>query len=179
MPKRKEYVIDTNVPIVANQATQAGVDIPIECILACVDEIEQITQNGRLVLDEDHEIFEEYKKHLSTHGQPGQAHVFFKWVYNHQHDPSKVTRVKIHKQGDSYQEFPEHPQLKDFDISDRKFVAVSNICPGKPIILQAVDSKWWSYKDTLKAVGITVHFLCPQYVETKNKTVKSKKKRAG
>jgi hypothetical protein len=90
-----------------------------------------------------------------------------------------VTRTKIHKQRDSYQEFPDSPELKEFDPSDRKFVAVSNTHPSKPVILQAVDSKWLSYKGALKAVGITVHFLCPEYVETKNKMPKSKKKRIG
>ncbi len=67
----------------------------------------------------------------------------------------------------SYQEFPKHDDLNDFDKSDRKFVAVANACTGKPPILQATDSKWWGWKDALNDVGITVHFLCPEYAKTK------------
>jgi len=53
-----------------------------------------------------------------------------------------------------------------FDRSDRKFVAVANAHPAKPPILQSTDSKWWGWKDALHEVGITVHFLCPEYVQT-------------
>ncbi len=51
--------------------------------------------------------------------------------------------------------------------SDRKFVAVANAHPDKPPIMHATDSKWWAWKDALKDVGITVHFLCPDYVKAK------------
>ena len=50
--------------------------------------------------------------------------------------------------------------------SDRKFVAVANAHPAKPPILQSTDSKWWGWKEALQEVGITVHFLCPEYVKT-------------
>jgi hypothetical protein len=75
--------------------------------------------------------------------------------------------VVITKVGDSYEEFPSHDGLNDFDRSDRKFVAVTNAHPDKPPILQATDSKWWGWKDALAEVGITAHFLCPEYAEDK------------
>lgn len=167
---RKEYVIDTNVPIVANLATKAdaNTDIPPKCIAACVEHIKRITQDGGLVLDEDGEMLEEYRRYLSGRGQPGQGDAFIKWVFNHQWNTNKVTRVKIHKQGDNYQEFPKHSQLKDFDRSDRKFVAAANARSNepsdKPAIWQAIDSKWLKWKDALQEMGITVYFLCPEYV---------------
>ena len=43
----------------------------------------------------------------------------------------------------------------------------ANAHPDKPPILQATDSKWWGWKDALAEVGITVHFLCPDYVKAK------------
>jgi hypothetical protein len=55
----------------------------------------------------------------------------------------------------------------NFDNSDRKFVAVANAHPDKPEILQATDSKWWGWKDALAKVGITVSFMCPEYVRIK------------
>jgi len=164
---REEYVIDTNVPIVANLATRDDADIPAACIAACVRYIKRITQEGGLVLDEDGEIFQEYRNKLSLRGQSGQGDAFVKWVFDHQWIESKVSRVKIHKQHDSYMEFPDHPGLEKFDPSDRKFVAVSNAHPGKPPILQATDSKWWGWKDALQLMGITVCFLCPSYIKEK------------
>ena len=76
-------------------------------------------------------------------------------------------RIAINKNGESYDEFPVHDGLSDFDKSDRKFVAVANAHPEKPQILQATDSKWWGWKNVLKEVEITVHFLCPDYVGAK------------
>lgn len=61
-------------------------------------------------------------------------------------------------------EFPDHEGLKDFDISDRKFVAVANAHESKPPILQATDSKWWGWKAHLAQCGITVQFLCPEEI---------------
>jgi hypothetical protein len=162
---RKEYVIDTNVPVTANLATQGDADIPADCISACVQYIKHITQNGGLVLDDGGEIFEEYRRRLSLRGQPGQGDAFVKWVCDHQWDERKVTRVRINRQGDSYQEFPTHPELTSFDPSDRKFVAVSNARPDKPAILQGLDSKWWGWASALEEGGIEVCFLCPEIVE--------------
>jgi hypothetical protein len=164
---RKEYVIDTNVPITANLATQGDADIPVECIAACVQHIKHITRHGGLVLDDGGEIFEEYRRNLSLRGQPGQGDAFVKWVCNHQWDASKVTRVRISKEGDSYQEFPAHPELADFDPADRKFVAVAGACPNKAAILQGVDSKWWGWAPALQETGIELCFLCRELIEAK------------
>jgi hypothetical protein len=90
-----------------------------------------------------------------------------KWVHDNRWSLPDTQRVKITRNGESYDEFPEHQDLKNFDKSDRKFVAVSNAHPEKPTILQATDSKWWGWKDALNDVGITVHFLCPEYIKNK------------
>ncbi len=44
------------------------------------------------------------------------------------------------------------------------FVAVAKAHPSNPTIFQATDSKWWGWKDALAREGITVSFLCPDYV---------------
>lgn len=75
--------------------------------------------------------------------------------------------MTITKTGDSYDEFPDHDKLENFDKSDRKFVAAANAHKDKPPILQATDNKWWGWKDSLAEVGITVHFLCPEYTKIK------------
>ena len=81
------------------------------------------------------------------------------------------------KAGDptGFEEFPDHPGLAGFDVSDRVFVAVSAAHPEKPPIVEASDSKWWGWKDALEQCGVRVGFLCPDELARKyrEKTGKS------
>ena len=165
----KKCLVDTNVPKTANLAAQPDLDLPFpdECVLKCVEAIEHVVTQRALVIDAGDEVFDEYRHGLSLAGQPGVGDRFMKWVHDHRWSLPEDHRVPITKNGESYEEFPEHPGLVNFDRSDRKFVAVANAHPEKPPILQATDSKWWSWKGALEDVGITVHFLCPKYVEAK------------
>ena len=162
-------LFDTNVPKNANLAIEPD-DIPDEltaCVLACVEVVEHVVKKGGLVVDSGEEIFDEYRNNLSMSGQPGVGDRFMKWVHDNQWNVQKVDRINITKIGESYDEFPAHAGLTAFDNSDRKFVAVANAHFAKPPILQATDSKWWGWKDALEKVGITVQFLCSDYVKAK------------
>jgi hypothetical protein len=165
----KKCLVDTNVPKTANLATQPdpGSDVSDACVLACVEAVEHVIKKRGLIIDAGDEIFDEYRQQLSMKGQPGIGDVFMKWVNDHRHNPAYCDRVTITKGGDSYDEFPTHDDLNDFDRSDHTFVAVANAHVEKPPILQATDSKWWGWKDALAEVEITVQFLCPEYVKTK------------
>ena len=165
----RKCLFDTNVPINANLTVDPG-DIPVEltaCVLACVEAVEHVTKKGGLVLDNGGEIFDEYRINLSMSGQPGVGDRFMKWVHDNQWNVQKVDRISITKNGESYEEFPDHAALTGFDNSDRKFVAVADAHPDNPPILQATDSKWWGWKDALEEVGITVQFLCSDYIKSK------------
>jgi hypothetical protein len=162
-------IVDTNVPKTANLA-QAPSDVPDEltgCVLACVEAIDHVIKKRGLVIDAGDEIFDEYRKQLSMKGQPGVGDRFMKWVHDNRWNLPDSCRVTITKNGASYTQFPAHMELASFDISDRKFVAVAQAHPNKPPIMQATDSKWWGWKDALANVGITVHFLCPEYAKAK------------
>ena len=163
-------LVDTNVPKTANLASQPDLksDVPDRCVLACIEAIEHVMKKRGLVIDAGGEIFDEYRQQLSMKGQPGVGDQFMKWVHDNQWSLPDVNRVAITQNGDSYDEFPVHEGLMNFDISDRKFVAAANAHPAKPSILQATDSKWWGWKDALMDIDITVHFLCPEYVKTKH-----------
>ena len=165
----KKCLVDTNVPMTANLATKSDPlsDVPDRCINECVTAIRHVIKKGVLVLDDGGEIFGEYIANLSLKGQPGVGDAFAKWVNDNQWNTRKVDRVSIEGNSHSYDEFPDHRGLIKFDISDRKFVAVANAHPQRPPILQATDSKWWGWKDVLDKVGITVHFLCPDYAKAK------------
>jgi hypothetical protein len=165
----KKCLVDTNVPKTANIATQLdpNSDVSDACVLACVEAVEYVIKKRCLIIDAGDEIFDEYRQQLSMKGQPGIGDRFMKWVHDNRWSLPDSHRVTITRNGDTYNEFPTHDDLNDFDKSDRKFVAAANAHAEKPPILQATDSKWWGWKDALKDVGITVHFLCPEYVEAK------------
>lgn len=166
----KKCLLDTNVPKTANLATQRDPDSDVSdtCVLACVEAVEHVIKKRGLIIDAGDEIFDEYRQHLSMKGQPGVGDRFMKWVHDNRWSLHGTQRVSITKNGHSYDEFPEHNELNDFDNSDRKFIAVANAHPNKPSILQATDSKWWGWKGALTKVGITVQFLCPEYVKAKH-----------
>ncbi len=165
----KKVVVDTNVPLTANKTTSlddAGEmddDAYIDCILKCIEAIEMVIAEKCPVVDDGGEIFEEYSHGLNFSGQPGVGDKFFKWIHDCQWDETKIDRVDIPISNGEYKHFPRHDGLRDFDRSDRKFVAVANAHPEKPPILQAVDFKWWKFRIPLKKAGITVHFLAPEY----------------
>ncbi len=164
-------LVDTNVPINANRATKHD-PIPDElntCVYKCVETIKHVVKNkNNLVIDSGDEIYDEYRRNLSMSGQPGVGDLFIKWVHDNRHNFPESNRVLITKNTDNtYNEFPDSENLTNFDIDDRKFIAVANAHPNKPPILQATDSKWWGYKDALQDVGITVNFLCPEYAKAK------------
>lgn len=163
-------VVDTNVPKVANLAIvrDPDSDIGLDCILACVDAIEHVMKH-RLVVDEGDEIFREYLRQIPMKGRGGIGFHFIKWVNDHRWSGTAIQQVAIHKEGNSYREFPKNSGLKKFDPSDRKFVAVANAHKDKPPILQAVDSKWVGWEDSLAKAGIHVCFLCPKYIKAKYK----------
>lgn len=162
-------LVDTNVPKTANLATQPDPrsDVSNACVLACIEAVEHVIKKRCLIIDAGDEIFDEYRQQLSMKGQPGVGDRFMKWVHDNRWSLHSTQRVKVTKNGDSYNEFPAHDGLKNFDKSDRKFVAVANVHAAKPPILQATDSKWWGWKHALAEVGIAVHFLCPEYAEAK------------
>lgn len=167
LPKR--CIVDTNIPISANMANRPD-SIPEElreCVLTCIECVEHVVENGGLVIDDNGEIFDEYRTGLSLSGQPGVGDRFVKWVHDHQWVATSINRITITRQGESYREFPDHNGLSGFDHSDRKFVAVANAHPDKPPILQATDSKWWGFSSVLDELGISVLFLCPEYVKDK------------
>ncbi len=165
----KKCLMDTNVPKTANLALapdQVPQDL-VGCVLACVEAVEHVIKKQALVMDAGEEIFDEYRQQLSMKGQPGVGDRFMKWVHDNRWSFPEANRVQITKNGESYDQFPAHAGLTQFDPSDRKFIAVANAHPEKPAIIQATDSKWWGWKDALGEVGITVHFLCHDYVQKK------------
>jgi hypothetical protein len=152
-------VVDTNVPIVANEKSPQADDSLVE---KCIDALLELTRSGGLVLDDGGLIFEEYRQNLSLSGQPGTGDAFMKWVHDHQWLEELCERRTITSLGNDprgFGEFPLAAALANFEARDRKFVAVANAGNPKRPILEAVDFKWWGWKDALAAEGIEVAFI--------------------
>lgn len=153
------YVIDSNVPIVANGKTNQASP---ECVLACVEALGR-AREGLTCLDDGFRILGEYMKHLSPSGQPGAGDAFMKWVFQNQANSLHCEVVPItpaNDNGESYEEFPADPDLADFDRSDRKFVAVALASQHGPPILNSVDSDWWHARMALSRHDVEIEFLC-------------------
>ena len=82
----------------------------------------------------------------------------------------RVTRVAItQKEGglEDFKELPSPPKGVRYDPSDRKFLAVSAADPSHPPILQALDSKWWGWREALSRIGVSIFFICEKEIAAK------------
>ena len=154
-------VVDTNVPVVANGGSEQASP---ECVQACAVCLHELTRAGRLVLDDQRLILNEYRANLRSSGQPGLGDAFLKWVLTNYSNPDRCEFVAITSTGgtpSSFAEFPQSAALAGFDPDDRKFVAVATAHGDHPPVVQAVDTEWWRLKDALEEAGVNVNFLCP------------------
>jgi hypothetical protein len=78
--------------------------------------------------------------------------------------------VALTPKPDDAQDFVELPALPAglaYDPADRKFIAVAAAHDDHPPVLQALDSKWWGWREALAAAGVTIRFLCPAEIARK------------
>lgn len=159
--RKKEFMVDTNVAIVANgnQTPQAS----LQCILSCAENIEKIQNEGILLLDDKYLTYQEYENYLSYLGEPGAGDRFFFWILMNQGNPQscRIIPVKPDPQRE-FEEFPADPALTAFDRDDRKFVAVALASGTQPEVLNATDTDWWHHRQALRYHGVNVTFLCPE-----------------
>jgi len=121
-----------------------------------------------IVIDDSMLIFSEYMRHLSKAGQPGVGDAFMKWVWENQAVTERCEKVTLTPNPDNlndFVEFPNDPELDDFDRSDRKYVAVALTSENEPIVLNAVDPDWWEHREALERNGVRLRFLCPQHMD--------------
>ena len=160
---RKCQIVDTNVMVVANGRNGGS----HACARNCARALLSIKHFGTIVIDDGDRILSEYRANCSLAGQQGMGDSFIRWVHDNRGRGELVQVVALTQRegGDDFVEFPDHPELAEFDPADRKFVAVAYAHQDKPPILQASDSKWWGWKDALMSSRITVEFLCPDEIQ--------------
>ena len=158
-------IVDTNVAWVASrQSEQASED----CVTTCIERLEQINNDEvKLALDWERRIIDEYQR-LERLDRFSMGFQFYRWVERNWANSERCDLVEIKPVDDSnieFEKFPDDSELEDFDDDDRKFVAVAHAHGGNPPILQAVDSKWRDFLDALQRNGVTVEYICEDYVQ--------------
>ena len=159
-------VVDTNVAVTAN-----GISLPAgvsaSCVATCARRLQSLRQNGIVVIDDGWRILREYRVNLHETGQPGVGDAWFKWLLTNLANPERCHQVTITPVDapQMFAEFPIDPDLEHFDKGDRKFVAVSRVHPERPALLNATDSDWQTHQSALARHGVTVDFLCPDFLD--------------
>lgn len=156
----KQYVVDTNVPIVANglpDPSRGAREPSISCRLAAIDFLEALLKNGRALLDTAGEIEAEYRRHLDPKRQPGVGDRFYLELLRGA--ANRVQRIDLPVKPDgTYEDFPVDSDLTGFDKSDRKFAALARRS-GVAVAI-ATDSDWLDFRAPLQKNRVRLQFLC-------------------
>ena len=152
------FVVDTNVAIAANGR---GTHADMRCQLTCVRKLNSLVARETVAVDDRNLILDEYRNHLNFAGSPGAGDMFFKHVFDHQYQGSRVRRVPVTPSEEDRRGFEELPE-NTFDRSDRKFLAVAVVAGA--VVLNAMDSDWGEQQALMDELGVEVNELCPQHV---------------
>ena len=159
-------IVDTNVIITANDEAEHASPDDVE---KCQKRIKQILeQQETSVVDDGWRILNEYKRYVNLETRKGIGDLFVKTLLqNLRRRPAICTTVRINPLDGSetdFDEFPTTEALSDFDVADRKFIAVAvayeRDYDKKATILQALDRKWEPFRKAFEEEGVQVEFLC-------------------
>ena len=148
----KSVIVDTNVAMVANGDCEG---VRPECRLQTIDFLEKLLQKGRIAIDLEGEIEEEYWRRLSI-GQPGVGSRFMQKFFSEALD--RIDRIKVRGHGNNRIDFAFDGNLRRFDQINRKFVRVAAATGF--IIFNATDSDWVEHGIELSKRGIKIQHLC-------------------
>jgi len=144
------YVIDANVPIVAN-----GRDThpTIEEQLKSAKFLRDVMTTGVVLEDEEDLALSEYKAYLDFSGQPGMGDEFIAWFIRERWNGRLVERVESPAGTSILSLLPA--SLSGFDPSDHKWICIYMKGDADRIV-NASDSDWAEAQTALAAEGIQV-----------------------
>ena len=151
------FVVDTNVPMVANGCSPQADD---HCRLNCLTKLENLMEKGTVAIDNRDAILKEYLGTISPTGGQEVGDRFVIHVINHQHGKKRVRRIPVTPIDDDRRGYEELP-INSFDRSDRKFLAVAVV--ANAVVLNAMDSDWHEHADLMDELEVEVEQLCPQH----------------
>jgi hypothetical protein len=166
----KPRILDTNVLIHGNGDSVQSPQTSAICFQKCIDVLFRITAGDyQIILDKNStgsDVLTEYRNNLLYEGR-GLGDAFFRWLLRNQYNEDIVISIPLNKLGENnYAEFPTHKDLKKFDPSDRKWIALANAYlathnKSVPIIQSAEQNKkWHEFLKVFQELGIEVDFIC-------------------
>jgi ABC-type sugar transport system ATPase subunit len=98
---------------------------------------------------------------VDERGQPGAGDEFLKWLFQNMWNSVRCEQVPITDEPNrGFEEFPKDHELKTFDQSDRKFVAVAVASENVPEIAVSADRGWIRHEAALVRASVRIRFLC-------------------
>lgn len=153
-----EVIIDTNVAVIANHQNS---DVAEACRDACIAFLITTQKAGIVIVDEAGEVLSEYAGALKASRPYQLGAQFLIDLYRNQWNTERVRQVAIGKDTNgAFSDFPKAKELAAFDLSDRKFAALSRVT-GVPVT-NATDTDWLHSLASLNENGVAVEFLCGQ-----------------
>lgn len=152
----KIWVVDTNVPVVANGRDDGDRPVASMCQEATIKFLDELLEHGKVLVDEAGEVLAEYKRYLKPSGQPGVGDRFYEQLLR---NISRIERVELLVDSDNeFEDLQSEIRTSSFDRDDRKFVALA-INRDAPVA-NATDSDWIEHRDLLERHGLKIEFLC-------------------
>lgn len=161
-----KIIMDTNVAAKAATPIKECKEEELDLQQECMAFIKRFVDNpdSKLVLDADYEISKEYRNRISMNTTVGK--IFWRWFNLYLKRIAAVDFVKLEKDtAGNHMMFPMEKRTKEFDSSDRKFIALARTHFEHPPIIEAADAKWLGYKDVFEEYGVHIEFLDMEYAE--------------
>lgn len=164
-------VVDTNVILVEKGMSEQACP---ECVAKCQERLNQIIGGSeKVVIDDNWIILSEYldyheDRNSTTHMRTSGS--FLDWFIRNHRNPEQCLKVTITptQDGRGFEEFPDDPALHDFDPDDRKFIAVvvvyENTHQEKALLLQALDSQWYGFREAFIKNDLEKEFICEENI---------------
>ena len=159
-----DIVVDTNVWVMVDIIVkELDGSEDQDCVRSCQLRLEKfIVGDDRLVVDSlnTYAIISEYRRNVK---RGGVAENLLNQLVNVLFDRLVQKVIRFDENG--FVELPQ--QLMSLHRKDRMFVAVDMACVPYAPILNATDTDWAKEKQQLVENGLTIHELCPEYIEAK------------
>ena len=157
-----EVVVDTNVWVKVDEAViETETDEERQCVISCQEWLEYfITSEDRLVVDtyDTHAILTEYRNNVRP---GGIAENLLNELTGRLFHRLELKAIQLDSDGFAILPSPFHLAHG----KDRKFVAVAIQCDPYATIHNATDTDWSKECEQLAENRLTVHELCPDYIE--------------
>lgn len=153
-------VVDTNVWVNAGKlASEVETIEEANCIEACIDWTKDfLSGNSRLLVDTESKVFDEYMTHISKGRFPGSG---LYELYTHIWERFEPVEIQFDESGYAVLSAP----ISFEDPADRKWIALAISCSPYAPIYNAADTDWAKEREHLESMGLTIHELCPGYIE--------------